>query len=156
VERNIVGFVKDEAGDWVAELECFHRQHVRHRPPFQSAPWVLDDQARSERVGTALGCPLCDHAELPNDLEVVRVSETWDEHTTPAGLRRAHRVAAGTWARIHVEVGELRFRATTDPAIDVVLGTGASQAIPPGVEHDVEPLGATRFFLEFLRPLAGR
>lgn len=36
--------------------------------------------------------------------------------------------------------------------IDVILAADASQAIPPGVEHEVESCGAVRFFMEFLRP----
>jgi tellurite methyltransferase len=153
VERSIVGFFQDDVGDWVAKLDCFHRQHVRHDPPFRSAPWVVHEVGRSERVGTALDCPLCDRGELPDSLEVVRVTDTWDEHTMPAGLRRAHRVAAGTWALLRVEDGEVRFRAYTEPVIDTILGPGAAQAIPPRVEHEVEPLGAVHFFVEFLRPL---
>lgn len=152
VNRRIVGFVKDDAGDWVAKLDCLHRQHVRHNPPFWSAPWVVDDVERTNRVGTALDCPLCDRAELPDDLEVVRTTETWDEGTMPAGLRRAHRVAAGRWARLRVEEGELRFRAQTEPVIDVVVDAHAPQAIPPEVEHEVEASGPVRFFVEFLRP----
>ena len=42
VERPIVGYHRDEEGDWVADLGCGHGQHVRHRPPFQPRPWVLD------------------------------------------------------------------------------------------------------------------
>ncbi|MHB8295114.1 MAG: DUF3565 domain-containing protein [Acidimicrobiales bacterium] len=33
--RRIVGFRGDAEGDWVAELSCWHSQHIRHRPPFQ-------------------------------------------------------------------------------------------------------------------------
>lgn len=150
VERAIEGFVEDDVGDWVALLSCLHRQHVRHNPPFRSAPWVLDDAARADRVGTTLDCPLCDRAELPADLVVARTTDTWDEHSMPAGLRRAHRVAARTWGRLVVEAGALRFRASTDPPTDVILGPGATQPIPPSVEHDVEPRGPVRFRVEFL------
>ena len=38
VERPITGYHQDELGDWVAELDCGHNQHVRHRPPFQLRP----------------------------------------------------------------------------------------------------------------------
>jgi Protein of unknown function (DUF3565) len=65
VLRRIVGFVADEVGDWVALLECHHRQHVRHRPPFWSAPWVVDPAERERRIGTTLDCPLCDRGEPP-------------------------------------------------------------------------------------------
>jgi tellurite methyltransferase len=148
--RVIDGFVRDDLGDWVALLDCLHRQHVRHQPPFREAPWVLDDEARSQRVGTGLDCPLCDRAELPADLEVARTTDTWDQDTMPAGLRRAHRVASRTWGRLVVEEGVLRFRAATAPAIDVMLTAGAQQPIPPGVEHEVEPGRAVRFHIEFL------
>lgn len=145
----------------MAELSCLHRQHVRHRPPWRSAPWVLDAAERAARVGSPLDCPLCDRAELPDGLRVVRTTETWDERTMPAALRRDHRVAAGTWGRLRVEEGRLRFTTaavpTIDvpaidvPAIDAVVAAGQVQPIPPEVPHRVEPLGAVRFAVEFLR-----
>jgi hypothetical protein len=60
VERAIVGFDRDDVGDWVALLECGHRQHVRHRPPWQERPWVLTPEGRQGRLGTSLNCVLCD------------------------------------------------------------------------------------------------
>jgi Protein of unknown function (DUF3565) len=60
VERAIVGFHRDDEGDFVAELSCGHSQHVRHQPPFRLRPWVLDAKARTTRIGTAIECPLCD------------------------------------------------------------------------------------------------
>ena len=155
MRRVIEDFVEDDAGDWVAVLDCLHRQHVRHDPPFRSAAWVLDDASRRERVGGALDCPLCDRAELPDGLTVVRTTDTWDETSLPPGLRHAHRVAARTWGRLVVESGEVRFRAATDPPIDVLLGTGAVQAIPPVVDHEVEPGPGARLRVEFLRRAPG-
>ena len=151
VKRTITGFRRDDAGDWVAELSCWHSQHVRHDPPFRTAPWVLDDLGRAERVGAALDCPLCDRAELPEALRVVRTAGVWDERTMPAGLRRAHRLGDGVWGRLRMQHGRLRFRARTEPALDLVIGAGGTQAIPPGVEHDVEPQGSVGFSLEFLQ-----
>jgi len=63
VIRTIEGFFQDEVGDWVAELSCRHRQHVRHAPPFRARPWVLTEEGRAEHVGTGLDCPLCDRGE---------------------------------------------------------------------------------------------
>ena len=150
MERTITGFARDAAGAWVAHLSCLHGQHVRHNPPFRLAPWVLDDAERAARVGAALDCPLCDRAELPEGLEVVRTTQVWDESSVPTALRRAHRVAAGTWGRLQVEEGRVRFRAETSPPLDVVVGAGGSQPIPPEVDHDVEPEGHVRFYVEFL------
>ena len=154
MQRTIVGFHQDGAGEWVGELSCLHRQHVRHQPPFRVAPWVLVDAERAARIGAPLDCPLCDRAELPEGLEVVRTTPVWDERSMPAGLRRAHRVARGVWGRLHVQEGSVRFRAATRPPLDVQVGPGQHQAIPPETDHDVEPQGAARFFVQFLgRPL---
>jgi tellurite methyltransferase len=149
VQRAITGYHFDEDGDWVAHLSCGHRQHVRHRPPFQLREWVLDAEQRRARIGTALKCPLCDRAELPDGLRLVRTSPLWDEHTMPVGLRRSHRIAAGTWGRVVVHDGHLQFTAQTDPEIQVVLGSSMTQAIPPEVEHKVQPLIQVRFSIDF-------
>jgi hypothetical protein len=58
--RLITGFRPGEDGDWVAELECGHQRHVRHNPPWESHPWILEEKERLARVGTPLGCGLCD------------------------------------------------------------------------------------------------
>jgi tellurite resistance-related uncharacterized protein len=150
VLRRIVGFVADELGDWVAQLECYHRQHVRHRPPFRVAPWVEDATERDRHIGMTLNCPLCDRCELPDDLTVVRTTPTWDDKTMPAALRRAHKVASGTWGRLRVERGSLRFVARTEPITDVVVTADCAQGIPPDVEHFVEPRASTRFAIDFL------
>jgi len=58
-ERLIVGFHQEQEGDWVAELECGHNQHVRHDPPWQERAWVLSSEGRGSRLGTRLMCRLC-------------------------------------------------------------------------------------------------
>jgi hypothetical protein len=60
VHRVIVGFEPDVVGDWVALLECGHRQHVRHRPPWQERPWVLTPEGRESRLGSPLECRACE------------------------------------------------------------------------------------------------
>jgi hypothetical protein len=63
MRRRIMGFHQDDEGDWVAELECGHTQHVRHRPPFQERPWVTTTDGRAGRVGSELDCPLCNQTD---------------------------------------------------------------------------------------------
>ena len=150
MERRIVGFEVDELGDWAARLDCLHRQHIRHQPPFRLAPWIDREAERARRIGTTWPCPLCDRCEIPADLVVLRTTATWDEHTMPGALRRAHRVASGTWGRLRVAAGALRFVAQTDPVTDVVVGALRPQGIPPDVAHSVEPQGPTRFAIDFL------
>jgi hypothetical protein len=62
MNRLIVGFRQDERGDWIADLDCGHSQHIRHRPPFELKPWVLSEETRTARIGTPRDCPLCDRA----------------------------------------------------------------------------------------------
>ena len=150
MERAITGYHQDGDGDWVAELSCGHDQHVRHRPPFELRAWATTDEGRTAKLGSLLACPLCDRAELPDGLRLVRIGPEWDEKTMPAGLGRAHRLAGGTWGRIVVHDGRLRFTMTGDPPLDVELAPGATQAIPPGIAHEVRPLGPVRFEVEFL------
>lgn len=58
--RVIVGFHRDEVGDWVAELDCGHGRHVRHRPPWEVRPWVMLPEGRKSRLGLRIECPKCD------------------------------------------------------------------------------------------------
>ena len=133
-------------------LDCHHRQHIRHQPPFRLAAWTLDDDERARRVGTPWSCPLCDRCELPDGLVVVRTTATWDEHTVPPALLAAHRVASGVWGRLRVAAGAVRFVAETDPVTDVVVVAPGQQAIPPDVRHLVEPRPGTRLAVDFLGP----
>ncbi|HEX4277345.1 MAG TPA: DUF3565 domain-containing protein [Bryobacteraceae bacterium] len=59
MKRKIVGFRQDDAGDWVAELECGHSQHVRHEPPWTLRPWVTTEAGRASFLGRELICAKC-------------------------------------------------------------------------------------------------
>lgn len=150
--RSIVRFHPDDSGEWVAELSCFHTQHVRHRPPFQDRAWVVDPVSRAGRVGSAIECPLCDRAEFPDGLTIVGRAGPWDQDALPGGLMRAHRVAEGRWGRLRVHEGAVEFEFESDDAVDappVRVGAGGDQAIPPGAPHHLVLVGAVRLEIEF-------
>ena len=65
IDRSIVAFHQDDEGDWIAELSCGHRQHVRHRPPWINHPWVTTPAGRQEKIGQRLPCPKCADASPP-------------------------------------------------------------------------------------------
>lgn len=68
MQQPIVGYHRDEEGDWVAELACGHNQHVRHKPPWTERPWVLSAEGRRSRLGLELGCVKCargDPCDIP-------------------------------------------------------------------------------------------
>ena len=65
-DRRITGFLKDQEGDWVAELECRHFQHVRHNPPWTNRPWVLAADTRASALGGMLNCRKCEDGDPPD------------------------------------------------------------------------------------------
>jgi tellurite resistance-related uncharacterized protein len=80
----------------------------------------------------------------------LRSSTEWDERTLPPGLRRDHQLGAGTWGRIVVTQGTLRFSIDAEPTRSVELTPrSAEQAIPPQAPHSVQPLGRVRFRIDF-------
>ena len=149
MQRSIVGFHQDDLGDWVAELSCLHGQHVRHRPPFYDRPWVVHELGRAAKIGADLECPLCDRAEMPEGLTLVRCAGPFTGETVPAALRSEHRVAEGTWGCLRVLEGSLWFTMQRHPPFEVRLAAGARQPIPPGVPHSLRLAGPVRFTIEF-------
>ncbi|MCP8463211.1 DUF3565 domain-containing protein [Pseudomonas sp. ZM23] len=55
----LLDFHQDEEGHWVAVLSCGHTQHLRHQPPWQSRPWVIDAQQRQAMIGRHFSCGWC-------------------------------------------------------------------------------------------------
>jgi hypothetical protein len=60
MKQKIIGFDRDEEGDWRAALDCGHYQHVRHKPPLVTREWVLTEEGRREKLGVELDCKKCD------------------------------------------------------------------------------------------------
>lgn len=150
MERKIIGFHKDERDDWVAELDCHHNQHVRHKPPFEERPWVQTGQGREERLGTVLECVLCDRLEFPKGLSSYRRTPEFTETSVPAGLLRDHSTRAGVWGLIHVLEGRLLYTVSGRDT-DLVLEAGDHGVVAPERLHHVTPIGEVRFFVEFYR-----
>jgi hypothetical protein len=82
VKQIIVGFHLDEEQHWVADLQCGHRQHMRHDPPMVERPWVLTPDGRRSKIGTECNCKRCDefaavvaNAVLKACIESIRASD---------------------------------------------------------------------------------
>jgi tellurite resistance-related uncharacterized protein len=150
MRRRITGFVRDEQDDWVALLDCGHRQHVRHRPPFTNRPWVTTEAGRAEQLGRELPCALCDRFEMPSDFAAYKRTPAFTEATVPQGLLRDHSTKAGVWAQIRVLDGTLRYHV---PSLSrqFDLTPDAPGIVIAEVVHHVEPLGPVRFYVEFFR-----
>lgn len=88
---------------------------------------------------------------LPGGLALQRTTRTFDEQSTPAGLRNAHTVAEGVWGRLVVEAGALGFVFEDAPDVVRTLAAGEHQVIPPSRLHHVVIDGPVRFAVEFHR-----
>ncbi|MGA9277244.1 DUF1971 domain-containing protein [Ilumatobacter sp.] len=90
--------------------------------------------------------------QLPDGLTLQRSTPTFDQDTTPAGLRSAHSVAEGVWARLVVEEGSLGFVFEDAPDDVRTVAAGEHQVIPPQLPHHVVLDEPVRFAVEFHRP----
>jgi tellurite resistance-related uncharacterized protein len=148
MQRAIIDFGRDDEGDWYALLDCAHRQHVRHRPPFTNRPWVMSAAGRAGKLGEQLDCLRCDRFEWPDDILMYKRTADFDQESVPRGLQRDHRTRAGVWGRIVIVQGLLRYHVDEmDVHRDLVPGT--TGVILPQVSHRVEVTGDVRFFVEF-------
>lgn len=66
MQRKITGFELDADREWTALLDCRHRQHVRHNPPWAIRQWVTTEKGRESKIGVELDCKKCDRGE-PKD-----------------------------------------------------------------------------------------
>lgn len=149
MHRSITGFHRDDAGDWVADLDCGHGQHVRHRPPFQTRPWVTTSQGRDGMLGSQLDCVRCEAMEWPENLAVRRRTPEFTETSVPAAILRDHATKRGVWGRIHVLEGALVYRVGAPIHRTTTIAARASAIIVPEVRHHVEVDGRVRFLIEF-------
>ncbi|MDE0661788.1 MAG: DUF1971 domain-containing protein [Gammaproteobacteria bacterium] len=88
---------------------------------------------------------------LPSNVEFHRRTAEFTETSIPDGLRRSHRTRAGVWGRIVVLEGQLLYRILAAPAGEFTLDAESPGIVEPEVEHEVEPRGSVRFFVEFHR-----
>jgi hypothetical protein len=60
MQRRIVDYGTDQAGEPIAVLDCGHPQHIRDNPPFINRPWIHTEQNRGGMLGTVLECMRCE------------------------------------------------------------------------------------------------
>ena len=148
MHRSIINFGQDANDDWFAILDCGHRQHLRHQPPFVERPWVTTADGRAAHLGHDLNCVRCERCELPADFVAYKRTPEFTADTVPAGLLKDHSTKKGVWAHIVVLEGSLSYRID---AFDKTFELTPAQpgVVVPEVLHHVAPLGAVRFYVEF-------
>ena len=96
----------------------------------------------------------CDRFELPERVVAYQHTPVFTERSIPANLRTKHITTAGVWARITVTEGMLRYRVDALD-IEIDLAPGRPGIVVPELTHSVQPIGAVRFSVEFLRASDG-
>ena len=93
-------------------------------------------------------------AAVPEGLYPYKRTATFTEATVPAALLNEHSTKEGAWGLIRVEEGRLRY-VVTDPRRPPIVRDLTPESEPgfiePTILHRVEPLGAVRFHVQFLR-----
>ncbi len=152
MKRKIIGYHQDEKQDWVADLDCFHGQHVRHEPPFFNRPWSDTAEGRASKLGEVLDCKRCDDLEFPEGLAEYKRTPEFTQDTIPKGLLKNHTTKLGTWGKVHVLQGALLYTPEGQPSTRVHEGETAN--IPPEMLHHVAADGDVRFYVAFYTQLA--
>jgi tellurite methyltransferase len=148
MQRPITGYGKDEVGDWFATLDCGHRQHVRHQPPFVEREWITTGGGRASHLGEPLNCVRCERFEWPDDFVAYKRTPEFTAATIPKGLLKDHSTKKGVWARIVILEGRLHYRIDAFDA-SFELDPEHQGIVVPEVLHYIAPLGEVRFYVEF-------
>ncbi|MDQ7057767.1 MAG: DUF3565 domain-containing protein [Ghiorsea sp.] len=147
MKRKIVGYHQDEKQDWVADLDCFHGQHVRHEPPFFNRPWSATAEGRASKLGEVLDCRRCDVLEFPKGLKEYKRTPTFTQDTIPKGLLKHHTTKMGIWGKIHVLQGKLLY--SPEGQASMVIGVGEESNVVPEMLHCVAAEGLVQFYVAF-------
>lgn len=87
--------------------------------------------------------------KLPDDCVSYKKTPVFDQTSIPAGLLKAHQTKAGTWGKIVVFSGRLRYRILEPQLEEHVLDVNKFGVVTPEILHEVEPLGEVSFYVDF-------
>jgi tellurite resistance-related uncharacterized protein len=88
---------------------------------------------------------------LPPDVSAYKRTPEFTRETIPAGLLKSHSTKEGVWGKIVVLEGRLRYRILEPTLEELELGPGSPGVVEPTIKHEVAPVGAVRFYVEFFR-----
>jgi len=105
------------------------------------------------------GCVACQYRnylssqmrDLPKNLSPYKRTEMFRQDSIPTGLLHAHSTKAGTWGKIVVLRGRLRYRILEPAVEEILLSPETAGIVEPTVPHEVEPIGEVEFYVEFHR-----
>jgi len=89
--------------------------------------------------------------QLPADVVAYKRTPEFTEQTVPPGLLHEHQTKASVWAKIVVLEGRLQYTIHEPEHEVVILDAARFGVVEPTMRHEVKPLGAVRFYVEFHR-----
>lgn len=89
--------------------------------------------------------------ELPADVSSYKRTPEFDETSVPDGLLKAHQTKVGTWGKIVILSGALRYTILEPEVEEIVLSPDRHGVVEPTVLHEVAPIGNVTFYVEFYR-----
>ncbi len=137
----------------VLHLDCGHHRLGNSELPGErpGSGRVSTASGCAARIGERIDCAKCDRMELPEQARAYKTTAWWTDKTVPSGVLRSHRTRPGTWGRLEVAEGRIRYAAGPPAAVDAVLEAGESAIVVPEHPHHVELLGPSRFRVVFLK-----
>jgi tellurite resistance-related uncharacterized protein len=88
---------------------------------------------------------------LPPGVSAYKRTPEFTRDTIPAGLLKSHSTKEGVWGKIVVLEGRLRYRILEPRLEELELGPESAGVVEPTIKHEVAPVGAVRFYVEFFR-----
>lgn len=88
---------------------------------------------------------------LPHDVRAYKRTSSFTDNSVPEGLKHAHQTKQHVWGKIVVLEGQLLYRILEPRLEEVLLGREKYGVIEPTVLHEVQPIGAVQFYVEFYR-----
>lgn len=86
---------------------------------------------------------------LPPDVNPIRRTREFTELSAPKALLRSHSTKPGTWGKIVVLEGSLRYRILEPEIEEFELDAKRPGIIEPEIRHEIALRAGARFYIEF-------
>jgi tellurite methyltransferase len=87
--------------------------------------------------------------DLPDNVTSYNKTPELTRATIPKGLLRRHLTKEGTWGKIIILEGRLRYRILEPELEEIELSPERYGVVEPAVPQELEPICHVRFYVEF-------
>ena len=86
---------------------------------------------------------------LPLDVVAYKHTPVFTQENIPTALMKQHTTKSGSWGKIWVKSGQLKYQILLDPPEEYRLTPELPGIVEPQVPHQITPLGPVEFYVEF-------